>query len=445
MEISFGIIVGLVLFFIGLATGLPLCWVFVGSSAAAIILTGTPLSFMAATAYHAIDSYILMAIAFFVFAGGLMSEAGLADRFVRLAYILVGRVKGGMIDVGIVATLFLSALTGSSVPCIAALIPILAPRMERYGYERRYTTAVLCCSGFLGYLIPPSVPVLIYCLVAQQSVAAVFLSTVFPGLLLAGGYMMVNYFICSRYFHPTKEAPLLPATFKESVKEGAVATWLALPALGCPLIVLGGIYGGVFTPNEAGSIAVVYTLIVGLFIYRELKWKNFWKSCQGTLTTLGMITLILAFGTVFTRLLIREGVAQALAEGAIGVFQSPYLILFMLNMLIIFLGMFIGGIPILIIVVPLIMPLVEGIGVNLVQLGAIIVVNIGIGTITPPFAMDLFVGSKLSGVPFDQLVKPAMPFLFFVALPVLFLTTYIPALSCWLPTLAVGSKIVGPW
>ena len=440
-----GIFVGIALFFLGIAIGLPLCWVFVGCSIAALIVIGSPLAFIAGTAYHAIDSYILMAIAFFIFAGNLMAESGIADRFVRFSYALVGRIKGGMVDVGIVTILFLGALTGSSVPTIAATIPLLVPRLEKYGYQKRYTTAVLCSSSFLGYLIPPSVPVLIYCLVAQQSVAAVFLSTIIPGLLLAGGYMVLNNFMVSKYMQPAKDIPAMPIGFKNSIKEVGASTWSALPALGCPLIVLGGIYGGVFTPNEAGAIAVVYTLIVGLFVYRELKAKNFWRTIQTTLMTLGMITLLLGFGTVFTRLLIREGAAQALANGMIGAFQDKYLVLFMMNILLLILGMFIDGIPILIIAVPLIMPLVADIGVNMVQLGAIVVVNVGLGVVTPPYAMSIFVGSKLADVPYAQLVRPMLMYLFIVGLPVLFLTTYLPALSCWLPTLALGPKIVGPW
>jgi len=440
-----GMVIGLLLFFVGIFIGLPLCWVFLGSSVVALLLIDSPLDFLAGTAYHALDSYILMAIAFFIFAGNLMSEAGIADRFVRLAYALVGRIKGGMVDVGIITILFLGALTGSSVPTIAATIPLLVPRLERYGYQKRYTTAVLCSSSFLGYLIPPSVPVLIYCLVAQQSVAAVFLSTIFPGLLLAGGYMLLNNFLVTKYMQPTGEIPELPSGFKNSIKEVGTATWSALPALGCPLIVLGGIYGGVFTPNEAGSFAVVYTLIVGLFVYREMRLKTVWSVCKITLITLGMISLLLAFGTIFTRLLIREGVAQALANGMIGAFHSKYLVLLMMNALLLIMGMFIDGIPIMIVIVPLIMPLVSELGVNMVQLGAIIVVNVGLGVVTPPYAISIFVGSKLSGVPYAQLVKPMMMFLFFVGLPVLFLTTYIPALSCWLPTLAVGPNIVGLW
>ncbi len=440
-----GLIIGLLLFFAGIMIGLPLAWVFLGSSAAALILIDSPLKFMAGTAYAAIDSYILMAIAFFIFAGNLMSEAGVADRLIRLAYALVGRIRGGMVDVGIVTILFLGALTGSSVPTIAATIPILVPRLERFGYQRRYTTAVLCSSSFLGYLIPPSIPVLIYCLVAQQSVAAVFLSTVFPGLLLAGGYIVLNTFISQRYRQPTGEIPELPTTFKGSVKEVGAATWFALPALGTPLVVLIGIYAGIFTPNEAGSVAAVYTLFIGLFIYRELKAKNFWAVSQSTISTLGMITLLLAFGTVFTRLMIREGVAQAMADFMIGAFESKYLVLLMMNILLLILGMFIDGIPILIIAVPLILPLVTQIDLNLVHLGAIIVVNVGLGVVTPPYAISIFVGSKLSGVPYAQLVKPMLIYLFVVGLPVLFLTTYFPWLSLWLPTAVVGAKIVGPW
>lgn len=442
---EFGIIVGLVLFFAGIIIGLPVCWVFLGSSALALFLIDEPLSFMAGTAYHAIDSYILMAIAFFIFAGNMMAAAGIADRLTRFAYALVGRIRGGLVDVGIVATVFMGALTGSSLPCIAALIPILVPRLEKLGYARSYITAVLCSSSFLGYLIPPSVPALIYCLVAQQSVAAVFLSTVFPGLLLAGGYMLVNTLIVKNYMRPAQDVPQLPETFRETVKEIGVSGWAALPALGCPLVVLVGIYGGICTPNEAGAVAVVYTAIVGLFMYRDMNLKSLWASARTTLVTLGMITLLLAFGTVFTRLLIREGVGEAMTDIVIGFSQNKYLVLALMNILLLFFGMFIDGIPILIIVVPLILPLVTKIDVNLVQLGAIIIVNVGLGVVTPPYAISIFVGSRLAGVPYIDLVKPMLIFLLLVGIPVLLLTTYLPALSLWLPTLALGPRIVGAW
>jgi tripartite ATP-independent transporter DctM subunit len=444
---EFGVIAGLAAFFIGIFVGLPVAFVFLGSTVITLLLLNSPLSFIAGTAFRGIDSYVLMAIAYFVFAGNLLSETGIADRFVRLSYVLVGKVRGGLVDVGIISILFLSALTGSSVPTIAATIPLLVPRLERLGYMRSYVTAVLCSSSFLGYLIPPSVPVLMYCLVANQSIGAVFLSTVIPGLILAGGYMLLNTFLVGRYMHPTGATDVVvsPVGAKAYLKEAAVSTWMALPALGCPVIVLGGIYGGVFTPNEAGAIAVVYTVIVGLFFYRELTKAKFVASLRTTIGTLGMITLLLGFGTVFTRLMIREGVAQALASGMLGVFSEPWQVLLMMNLLLLVLGMFIDGIPILIVAVPLILPLVANLGVNMVQLGAIVVVNVGLGVVTPPYAVSIFVGARLANVPYGDLVKPMLWFLLAVGLPTLLLTTFVPALSLWLPTLVVGSNIVGAW
>lgn len=440
-----GITVGLIMFFVGILVGIPVSFVFLASTILILVLIAEPMGFIAGTAYAGLDSYVLMAIGFFVFAGNLMSESGIADVFVRLATVLVGRIRGGLVDVGIVTILFMSALTGSSVPTIAATIPLLVPRLERLGYQRRYTTAAMCSSSFLGYLIPPSVPVLMYCLVAGQSVSAVFLSTVVPGLLLAGGYMALNTFMVEKYRQPAVDVAVLPKGFKAYTKELGAATWAALPALGTPIIVLGGIYGGAFTANEAGSIAVVYTMFIGFVVYRTLKKPGFIQSIRATLDTVGMVTLLLGFGMVFTRLLTREGVAQSLASGMLGVFSEPWQILLMMNVLILVLGMFIDGIPILIVVIPLILPLVGEIGLNMVQLGAIVVVNVGLGVVTPPYAISIFVGSRLGGVTYSDLVKPMMFFLLLVGLPVLLLTTFIPALSLWLPTLAVGPEMVGAW
>ncbi len=432
-------------FLFGILFGLPIGWLFLGATALGLLVLGSPSTFMANTFFHSLDSATIMAIAFFVFSGALISDAGLADKIVRFSYALVGRLKGGLPAVGIVATLFMGALTGSSVPCIAALIPLLVPRLEKYGYKRVYTTAILCSSSFLGYLIPPSVPAMIYCLLAGQSVAALFLATVFPGLLLALGYGIMNYCVVNRFVIPSAEKPVLPETFGESLRELGKSTWVALPALGCPALILVGIYGGIFTPNEAGGIAAVYCLFVGWFVYRELTWDRLKNSFSSTVGTFGMTTLLLAGGTVLTRFLTRQGVAQELAAFMLSLFENKYLILLMLNIFLLFLGMFLDGIPILVLVVPLVMPLMTQLGINLVQLGSMMVVNVGIGVMTPPFAMSIFVGSRLADVPAGELTKTMMPFLFFVAIPVLLLTTYIPFLSCWLPEVVLGPEVVGIW
>src|SRR6056297_1908121 len=381
-----GVVISLVIFLLGIAVGVPLGWVFLGSTALGMILLGSPLSFMAGTFFHSLFTPVVMAIGFFVFAGALISEAGLADRIVRFSYALVGKVKGGLIVVGIIATLFMSALTGSSVPCISALI-----------------------------------------------------------LLLAIGYGILNYFIVDKYTFEATEMPERPETLKDSLKELLSASWAALPALGCPVLILVGIYGGICTPNEAGALAVFYCIFVGVFIYRDLKWGNFRRATTNTLITLGMIALLLGGGTVLTRYLTLQGVAQSLAALMLGLFENKYLILISINVFLLLLGMFLDGIPILILAVPLIMPLAKELDINMVHLGSMIILNIGLGVMTPPFAMSIFVGSRLSGVPAGELMKPMLMYLLFVGIPVLMITTYVPFISCWLPTVALGSQIVGPW
>ncbi len=440
---EFGIIAALAVFVLVIAVGIPLGWGFLSSTIIGLWGLDQSLGFIAGTFYHSINNYILMGIAFFIFAGSLIAQAGLAERIVRFSYALVGKLRGGLIVVAIIASVIMGALTGSSLPVISALIPLLVPQLERYGYNRVYTTSVLCSCSFLGYLIPPSVPAMIYCLIAQQSVAAMFLATVFPGLLLAAGYIIVNHFICLKYIDESKNPPLLEPTLRR--KELFSATWSAIPALGAPGIILAGIYGGFFTPNEAGAIGVVYCLFVGFLIYHDLTMKRFWEAIYTAVLTVGMINLMIATGTVFTRLLIREGVAQTVAALVLGLFESKVMILIMMNVFLLILGMFIDGAPIMILAVPIILPLIRQLDVNLIQLGAIVIVNIGLGVVTPPFAISMFVGARLADVKYIQLVKPMMLFLLFVGVPVLLLTTFVPALSCWLPTVMLGIETVGPW
>lgn len=443
--IDFGTMATLVSFLVGLLIGLPIGWVFIGATILGLTVTGTSAGFVANAFFHSLDSATIMAIAFFVFTGALINEAGLADRIVNFSYALVGRLKGGLTAVGIVASVFMGALTGSSVPCIAALIPLLVPKLEKFGYDRVYTTAILCSSSYLGYLIPPSVPAMIYCLLAGQSVAALFLATVFPGLLLAIGYAVLNYFVVDKYTVNSDETPELPATFSGALKEIARTGWLAIPALGCPLLILVGIYGGIFTPNEAGGVAAIYCLLVGWLAYRELTLERLRAALSSTIGTFGMTTLLLAGGTILTRYLTRQGVAQEVAMTMMSLFEGKAMILLMINAFLLFLGMFLDGIPILVLVVPLVLPLMQELGVNLVHLGAIMTVNVGIGVMTPPFAMSIFVGSRLANVPAAKLTRAMMPFLLYVSIPVLLLTTYIPFLSCWLPQVLLGPSVVGTW
>ena len=439
--------IALLVLFVGMSIGMPLSWLFIASSLAGLTSSGASFTFLAGTFYHAIDNYVLMAVAFFIFAGSLLSEAGLADRIVRFSYSMVGRLRGGMEVVGIVSTLFLGALTGSSIPCISALIPLLVPRLEKYGYEKRYTAALLCSSCFLGYLIPPSVPALLYCLIAQQSVSAMFLATIVPGLMLAAGYAILNYILCPKYMNPTlvTEKPPIAGSFFDFSGEIVKSAWYAAPALGCPVLIMVGIYGGICTPNEAGAIAAVYCMIVGCFVYRELSLKGMQRALYSSIISIGVVLALISTGTVFGRYLIRIGVAQAVAEYAMTIFQSKMMILLSMNVMLLILGMFIDGTPILVLAVPLFLPLMQQLDVNLVHFGSMVILNIGLGVITPPFAMSIFVGTRLSGCTYMEITPIVLKFFIFVGIPVLLLTTYVPALSCWFPTWVLGPEVVGAW
>ena len=445
---TIGLIVALGVFLVGMVCAVPMAWLFLGTPFLGTIVDGANPGFIAGTFYHATNNSVMLAIAFFVYAGSLISVAGLADRIVRFSYALVGKIRGGMGAVAVVATLFMSTLTGSAMPSISALVPLLVPRLKKYGYEPRYTTSILCCTCYLGYLIPPSVPALIYCLLTQQSVAAVFLATLFPGLILAFGNCVLNYFICPQYIKPeliTEDISNVNENFTARMKELCISGWYALPAFGCPLLILVGIYGGMCTPNEAGALGVIYCIFVGFLVYRELTLNKLWSATFSTLISLGIIVVLIAGGTVFARYLIRVGVAKSLADFMLGMFNSKLLILLAVNLFFLFIGMFIEAAPVLILGVPLILPLMQEIGVNLVHLGAILIVNIGLGVTTPPFSMAIFIGSRLSGCTYGELLPIMMRFFFWVGIPVLILTTYFPALSCWLPAKILGAQVVGPW
>lgn len=443
--------IGLIFFFLSLSAGLPVCWVFFGTIFVILSLLGTSFSFIANSFFYSLNSSLYMAITFFILAGILMSKAGIAEKILEFSNLIVGKTKGGMLAIGIVASYFLGALTGSSIPIQASLVPLLVDPLEKiYGYERKYTAAVLCVSSPLGYLIPPSLPVLIYCLLAKQSVAAVFLSTIIPGTLLTLGYLVLNYFISDKYRHYAKSEISnnkdLSSNNNISKRKNKIKIiYEALPALSIPLLVLIGIYGGICTPSEAGALAAVYTLFIGLFVYHKLNRKNIFSATQDTIITVGMIFILIAMGIVFGRVIAGIGISQIFAESIVEIFKSKFLILAIIILTLTLLGTVIDATPTMLILVPLLLPVINHINVNLVHFGAIFVVTEAIAVITPPFAIGIFASVRLSKVPYEKLIGPIMWYLCIVAIPVLLLTTFIPALSCWLPTLILGSKIVGSW
>jgi tripartite ATP-independent transporter DctM subunit len=436
-------ILGILLFFVFLAAGLEILWSFVLAGATIYILLGLGVGDIPRIVYHNIDKDVLMAVAYFILAGGLTGEGGIADKLVAWVHDLVGWIRGGLAAVITITSLLFGAITGSGLTSIAALAPLLVGRMEKFGYDRSYSTGIICVSGFMGLLIPPSIPLMIYALLSDQSVAALFASTIIPGCMIAGFYLITNFFFCKRWTKPVSGINEAGEISEPWLKRFARHTWVAFPALLFPVVIVGGIFGGVFTPTEAAAVACVYALVVGVFVYRRLRWGTLTKALRESLGSIGMIMILVGFGMVFSRVLLRVGVAETMTAAILGVTESPVVILLLINVLLLVLGMFMETICILLITVPLLLPLFDAIGMNLVQAGAVICVNVGIGQVTPPFAVGLFLGARIANVPLTQIVKVAVLFIGLGALPVLFLTTYIPELSLWLPTLICGPRVVG--
>lgn len=321
------------------------------------------------------------------------------------------------------------AISGTASAAVASIGSIMIDPMEKHGYTRAYTSALLGISSLLGLLIPPSITMILYAVVTRQSVAACFLATIGPGILLMILLSILNRIHVHRYLGGNdKKAP-----WRERLSASKTTGWKAIPALMLPVIILGGIYGGVFTPTEAAAIAVVYAIPVGLFVYRELDLKKIAQAVVAAATTTGMIMVILVFSFVASRIFTLERVPQQLTEVLLGTFESPILILLMVNIFLILLGMIMDDVSVIAIISPLMVPVMAEIGVDAVHFAAIIGTSVVIGANSPPMAPILFMACRVGGVGMSAVMRPAFYFMAFAAFPVMLVTTYYAPLSLFLP------------
>jgi len=378
-----------------------------------------------------IQSPVLLSIPLFVFAGNLMGHSGIAKSLLDFVNIFVGRIKGGLGVVSVVTCAIIGAISGSSLTGVAAIAPIMVPRMAQEGYPRGFATALVTFSSVLGLLIPPSISMITYGWVTETSILACFLATLVPGLMVAFLFSVINLYLARNFNMELGEK----LTTGEKLTRARRSFFSALPALMMPVIILGGIYGGVMTATEAAATAVVYSIPIGFFVYKGLTKKNFLVSgCEST-TTVGsimlMIMLCLSLGQTFVMLEIPETISNSI----LSISNNKILILIFINFIFIIMGMLVSDMVSLLLVVPLIFPLIHTIGVHPVHFGAIVGVNLAMGVVTPPYASVLYLGIRLGKTTFEDTIKPLMILLMFGYLPVLILTTYVPALSLYLPGL----------
>ncbi len=432
------IIIDILILMITIIMGVPVPFCFMAAALYMGIVFFPDFSFLMTVGFRALNSLTLLSIPFFIMAGMLMSSSGIAERLTSFADSILGRMKGGLGAATIWACAIFGAISGTASSAVAAIGTIMIPKLEERGYPRYYSTAMVSCSAILGQLIPPSVPMILYGWVTQNSVTACFLSTVIPGVMLATIYSVINYFMVKRNFPTVKVEP--PAPGFEKVKEVARATRRSLWSLLLPVIILGAIYGGATTPTEAAAVAVTYSIVVGFWVYRELNMKTFFTSLYNAATTSGVIILMLFFVTILGRLYTMQKVPMIIADFLLSVSDNKIVILLMVNVFLIIIGMLMDDLSGTMLAAPLLLPLMIRIGVHPVHFAAILGTNLGLGNVTPPTAPILYLGGRVGKVSFNQYFPTALVFMLLGNLPVIILTTYWPGLSMFLPRLIMGVK-----
>ena len=379
------------------------------------------------------NALVLLAIPLFIMAGGLMERGKIAAPLVELAELFVGRFKGGLAATAVVASAIFGSISGSASATLTCIGSIMLPQLREANYPRGLSAAIVANAAPLGLLIPPSVIQIIYAWVTRQSVLQCFLATIIPGLILVCLLIVVNVVILRN----KKDIKTLPPS-DNFPKEVARTGWKAIPALMMPVIILGGIYGGIMTPTEAAGIAVIYAIPVGFFIYKGLNRQNFGDAVLQTATTTGVVMVMFFMVMIVSRMLIFEDIPGMAQDIVFSVSENPIVIMLMVNVVLVLIGMLMDDVSGILLASPLLFPIVVELGVDPIQFAAIIGVNLGMGNITPPTAPLLYLGARVGKAPVTEMIGPTFIMIAFAWVPTLLITTYIPAVSLWLPKLLLG-------
>jgi len=414
----------------------PLC--FMAAVVFMMVVTDgfTPI-FLISTGFHQINSLAVLCVLFFILMGGIMSTTGIAGRLVAVSDSLLGRTKSGLGTVSVISSALFGAISGTCTAAVAAIGSIMIPRMVARGYPRGHATALISAASVEGQLIPPSVPMILYAWVTWQSVAACFLSTVIPGLIMVFLYSIVNWLVVRKL--PIKVLP--PTTLDNKVKEFGTAVYKGVWALLLPVIVLGGIYGGVFTPTEAAGVASIYCIIIGFFVYKTMDLKMLRDSLVTSVTTTGVIVLMVFFVMMLSKMYVMENVPQRMVDMLFGITENRYFILLLVNVFLLLLGMVMDDFSGTILAAALLFPVITEIGIHPIHFAAILGTNLGLGNKTPPTAPILYLAARVGNCPIEKLIKPQLLFICTVSLPVMLLTTYFPPLSLTLPHLLMPKAV----
>jgi len=395
----------------------------------ALIGDTVPITTLIQTTFGGLATFPLLAIPLFMLAGNLMNEGGLTPDLVQFARRLLGHIRGGLGLATILACAIFAAISGAAVATAVAIGVVMIPAMKKAGYDEGVSAALTATAACLGPIIPPSIPFIIYGVAANVSIAGLFLGGALPGIVLAGALMVYMYFVAKKHDYPRDP--------KTPVKEVLIAAWKALPALFMPVLIMGGILSGMFTPTEAAGVTVAYAAVMGAFYYRKLTFKNLPKVLLNSGLESGMVMLLIAMSEPFAWFVAADQIPQLIVEWISHVTTSPYMILLLVNIFLIILGIPMETAPALVIVTPVLAPIAAAVGINPIHMGIVICLNLVLGLITPPVGAVLFAICGMANMSLDRLSKAIWP-PFLVSLVVLAIVTYIPWLSTYLPKALLG-------
>ena len=418
---------------IGLVIGLPVPFAF----GAALIYLGyfadTEVSTFLSGGHWRMNSIVLLAIPLFILAGSIMNRGRIAEPLVDMAALIFGRIKGGLSASAVFASAVFGSISGSAAATLTCIGGVMLPRLEKANYPKGFSAALISNAAPLGLLIPPSSIQIIYAWITRQSVLKCFLATVVPGLILITLLIVVNFVM----MHRKKGVEVEPEP-ENFVREVRKRTVYASPALLMPVIILGGIYGGIMTPTESAGIAVLCALPIGFLVYRGLNWKTFKDAVIEASITTGAVMVMFFMVMIVSRLLVFEDIPRLAQEFVYSISENPIVILLMINLLLVAIGMLMDDVSGVLLSAPLLLPIVQDIGIDPIQFAAIIGVNLGMGNITPPTAPLLYLGARIGSTSVNSMLKSTMIMILFAWIPTLLLATFVPSLSLWLPEFALG-------
>lgn len=426
------VLISIILLLILLMVGIPVPAAFFGTTLFLIFACGYAPSFLVPYAYSKTSNYVLLAIPLFIIAGGIIERSDLGAHLVNFVNMLVGRVKGSMGMVAVIACALFGSVTGSACATMSVIGSIMWPRMEAAGYSKGKSAALISSSCMLGGLIPPSSLMIMYAWLAKESVLKCFMAILGPGLMMTVMFCIAYWFMVRKDEGMAVMPKMEPAEFRSEFKVRLVRF---IPAIIFPIIILGGIYSGIMTPTESASVSLIYALFVGFFVYRTLTWKKVKDVLVSSANTIGVIMVMLFTVMMLSRIFVMEDVPSMIMEALGAIASSRVAVLAIVNIFMIIIGMLMDDTSATLLSVPILLPVVQAVGVSTVHFAAIVAVNISLGCITPPCAPLMYLGARLSNTDVAEVLKPTFQLIFWVWLPALILVTYVPAISTFLPSL----------